>query len=64
MSSEMPNLNDQIKRGKFEEILFWLRKNIHNKAKTMTPKQLLWTISGEAITIDPFIEYLETKFSP
>ena len=36
MSSEMPNLNDQIKRGKFEEILFWLRKNIYILAKSMT----------------------------
>ncbi len=62
MSLEIANLHDQIKRGQFTEIVLWLRKNIHNKARTMQPLQLLKSSTGEELSTKPFIEYLENKF--
>ncbi len=63
MKKDIPNLKGLIKKGKFEEINKWLRKNIHSHGKTYKAGELVKKITGENLNSRYFTDYIEQKYT-
>ncbi|MBX3394957.1 MAG: carboxypeptidase M32 [Phycisphaerae bacterium] len=61
---EMPDLENQFRRGEFAGLLGWLRKNIHEHGMRFRPAQLVERVTGSPLSIAPFLKYIREKFSP
>ena len=62
MHLDMADLDDKICKGDFEELLSWLRTNIHQHGAKFEPQELIQNITGNKIEAQPYIRYLQTKY--
>ena len=60
---DMPNLNDQISRGEFADLLGWLRTNLYQHGRKFTPNELLERITGKPVGTSAWIDYARGKFT-
>ncbi len=63
MEQDMTNLWDNVAQGKFWDILGWLRKHVHARGRAVAADQLLTEVTGQPPTPEPFLRYLEEKYS-
>ena len=63
INKDIKNLDDQIRKGDFSELLGWLRKNIHQHGQKFEPQTLVQNITGSKITAEPYVRYLTKKYS-
>lgn len=63
IGKDIPDLDDQIRKGNFAELLAWLRKNIHRHGQKYDPQQLVEKVTGSRITPEPYVRYLKKKYS-
>jgi carboxypeptidase Taq len=63
MNRDMPNLYEDIEKGKFYDLLTWLRTNIHNHGSRYEPQELIERVTGSRITPEPYVKYLTDKYS-
>ncbi|HSV85693.1 MAG TPA: carboxypeptidase M32 [Levilinea sp.] len=63
MQAEMPDLEEQIERGEFSGILAWLREKVHRHGMKYPPQELIQRVTGSKINPQPYLRYLEAKFS-
>lgn len=59
---DVPDYRKVIKSGNFKPIRKWLIDNIHSKGNLYDPEELVKIVTGENLTVKPFIDYLEHKF--
>ncbi len=59
---DIPDLDDQIRRGEFGALLSWLREKIHRHGRKYEPQQLVQRVTGSKITPEPYLRYLRQKF--
>lgn len=57
------NIWEEIKRGNFANLLSWLRENIYKHGKKLTIHELLERINHMKIDVEPYIKYLNEKYS-
>jgi len=57
-----PDIPDQIAQGQFDTLHTWLNENIYRHGSKYTAKELLQHITGQPLTISPYINYLRTKY--
>jgi carboxypeptidase Taq len=62
INSEITDLSTQIREGRFEALLGWLRAHIHIHGRKYDPQDLLLKVTGSKLTPAPYLRYLETKF--
>ncbi len=62
MNLDIPNLEEQVEKAQFAEILGWLRKNLHVFGAKYEPQALVKKVTGSFITPEPYMRYLESKF--
>jgi len=62
INREIPDLPGQIRAGKFEALLTWLRANIHAHGRKFEPQELVKRITGSRIDPAPYVRYLKEKF--
>jgi len=62
MEQDLPDIDDQIEQAKFDEILGWLRDNVHAHGAKFEPQELVQKVTGSKITPEPYIRYLQSKF--
>ena len=62
MLKDMPDLEDQIRAGKFEQLLGWLRSNIHTYGQKFEPQELVQKVTGSKIDPAAYMRYLKSKF--
>jgi carboxypeptidase Taq len=60
---DIGNLEAQIRAGKFDGLLHWLRENIHRHGRKYDPQDLVQRVTGSRITPEPYVKYLTTKYS-
>jgi len=60
--TEIPDLYDHIRAGKFESLLDWLGSNIHIHGKKFEPQELVQRVTGSKIDSAPYMQYLKDKF--
>ena len=63
INKDIPDLDAQIRNGKFDALLGWLRANIHVHGRKYEPQDLVQKVTGSRIDPKPYLRYLETKFS-
>ncbi len=63
INKDIPNLSDQIRKGRFDELLAWLRKHVHRFGHKYDPQDLIKKATGSKITPEPYVRYLTAKYS-
>ena len=63
MLVDIPNLEAQISQGKFDELLGWMRTNIHQHGAKFEPQVLVKRVTGTTIQPEPYMKYLRGKYS-
>lgn len=59
---ELPDIEDQIRRGEFANLLGWLRKNVHAHGRKFEPADLIVRVTGKPLEARPYLTYLRSKF--
>lgn len=57
-----PKLEQDIGNGQFENLLSWLRQNVHEHGSRYLPQELLKKATGGTLDSGPYIAYLNNKF--
>jgi len=60
---DIPDLNDQIRNGKFDSLLGWLREKIYIFGHKYDPQDLVQKITGSKIDSAAYVRYLTKKYS-
>jgi len=63
MQADLPDMQDQIRRGDFSRILGWNVEHIHRFASMKTPRQVLWDAAGEELSAGRYLAYLKDKYT-
>jgi len=63
MTSDIPNWKDMLASQGFTGVGDWLKKNVHSYGNLHDPFDLMKEITGKDLTVKPFINYLEGKYS-
>ena len=62
LRKDLPDLDAQIEKGRFEGLLDWLRKNVHQFGAKYEPQELVQKVTGSKINPEPYLRYLQEKF--
>jgi len=62
-SKEIPELDSQIRSGNMLELKAWLNTNVHSAGRTLAAADLITNITGEALSANYFLDYLDEKYS-
>jgi carboxypeptidase Taq len=60
-TTQIPELTQQLRQGKYTSLLSWLRKNVHQQGQRYHPLALIEKATGEAIRPDYHFEFLRKK---
>lgn len=60
---KISNLEKEITKGDFGNLLKWLRKNIHQHGKFYTAGELAEKVTGEKLNSRHYIDYIKDKYS-
>ena len=63
INEDIPNLDEEIRKGEFSALLTWLRENVHTHGRKYEPQELVQKVTGSKITPEPYLRYLEGKYS-
>jgi carboxypeptidase Taq len=63
IKKDIKDLDEQIRKGKFDSLLGWLRENIHKHGRRYYPQELVQKVTGSKITPEPYVRYLTVKYS-
>lgn len=63
IQADIPTLTRQIQRGEFGDLLAWLRSNVHRQGAKFQPQELVQRVTGSRIDPQPYLRYLQTKYS-
>ena len=59
---QIADFDNRLANGDLKTLREWLRQNIHHVGRAISAKNLIKSISDEALSARPFINYLETKY--
>jgi carboxypeptidase Taq len=63
INQDIPDLEDQIRKGKFDALLSWLREKIHVFGHKYDPQDLVQKVTGSKINSAPYVRYLTEKYT-
>ncbi len=63
INQDIPDLVEQIRQGKFEMLLRWLREKIHRHGSKFDPQELVQKVTGSKIDPAPYERYLTKKYT-
>lgn len=63
MEKDLPEWRAGIRKGDFGPVRAWLANNIHSRGNLYDPADLVKVVTGEQLQVEPFISYLDEKFS-
>jgi len=64
MRAAIPSLDHEIASGNLRVILEWLRREIHVHGAALTATELCERVTGQALSAEFFLTYLEQKYAP
>jgi len=62
LKENVKNYKKKIALGELEEVNQWLKQNVQSYGSLYEPNELMEKISGEKITAQPYIQYLDEKY--
>jgi len=63
MVAEHPEIPAAMTEGEFSQILVWLRENVHRHSSRYDPLDLVRKVTGGPIDPEPYLRYLNAKYS-
>ncbi|MFB0558799.1 MAG: carboxypeptidase M32 [Candidatus Bathyarchaeia archaeon] len=63
INRDIPNWRERVSEGSLSEITGWLVENVHSRGNLHDPADLIRVITGKELAIEPFLGYLDDKFS-
>ena len=63
MESELPQWRSQIQQGKNNQVKDWLINQIFSHGNLYDPTEFMKIVTGQAITVTPYLKYLNDKYS-
>jgi carboxypeptidase Taq len=62
LKRDEPKWKKELKKGNFQPVKKWMVENVHSKGNLYDPADLVKEVTGENLTVKPFIAYLEKKY--
>jgi carboxypeptidase Taq len=62
LRGDIPGLEEQIRAGKFDALLGWLREKIHRHGNKFEAQELVQRVTGSKIDPEPYLRYLSQKY--
>jgi carboxypeptidase Taq len=59
---DIPDLEIQLERRKFDALLSWLQENILQHGSKFEPAEMIRRVTGSKLTAEPYVRYLKSKF--
>ena len=63
MLKDKPGILKDLKKGKYNRILKWMRKHVHQYGRTLSAEEIVKKACGEGLNPEVFIKYLREKYS-
>lgn len=60
---DLPQVDQHIKQGELLPLRDWLREHIHRKGMRYFAEELIEDLTGQPLSAEPFLDYLETKYA-
>ncbi|MBN2781251.1 MAG: carboxypeptidase M32 [Candidatus Marinimicrobia bacterium] len=60
---DIPAFWDKVRSGDFSALKHWLNEKVHARGRYYDPEALIKVISGAPLSAEPFMDYLEKKYS-
>jgi carboxypeptidase Taq len=57
-----PTIPGEIQQGEFGSLHGWLIENIYQHGSKFTANELVARVTGDGLTIEPYIRYLRNKY--
>ncbi len=61
---QLPDLDDDLRKGRFQPLLDWLNLNIHSHGKQFDTLELTERVTGEKLSPSSLIRYLKERYLP
>ena len=62
VKAKIPDVHEQIRGGELQEILSWLRDNVHAQGCRLSTDELLTQATGRSLEVTPFLNHLRTRY--
>ena len=62
LRNELPDLDKEIERGNFQQLIEWLRKNIHEKASFFSTNEVLEQVTNSSLNAKYFKKYITNRY--
>jgi len=59
---DIPNMETQFENGQFQDLLEWLRANIHQQGQRYRANKLCEKVTGRPLDSQPLIDYMNAKY--
>lgn len=63
MKEEYPEMEEDIRKGNLKGVHNWLEENVHVHGAIYNPGELIKLCTGEELSVEPFLDYLNNKYS-
>jgi carboxypeptidase Taq len=63
INEDIKDLDEQIRKGRFDSLLGWLHEKIHVHARKYDPQDLVQKVAGSKINPTAYLRYLTNKYS-
>ncbi len=63
MQKDMPDWLSRIANGEIIPIVNWMKEKVHIQSAMYDPADLMEKVTGTKLTADPFLRYVENKYS-
>lgn len=63
LRADLPDLDESIAFGEFAPLRAWLHEQIHRHGRKFGSRELLHRVTGEELSTQPFLDYLEVKLA-
>jgi carboxypeptidase Taq len=62
INADIPDLDDQFRKGEFGALLAWLREKLHVHGRKYEPQEIVQRLTGSKINAQAYVRYLKQKF--
>jgi len=59
---DINNLDQQIEKGNFDELINWLKLNIHSKASLYSTNEILQQVTNSELNAKYFMDYIKNRY--
>jgi len=62
LREDMKNLDQQVEKGDFNELIEWLKLNIHSKASLYSTNEILQQVTNSELNAKYFMDYIKNRY--